>query len=61
MQNENVPAMVLIFDISGKQIFETQLFDLQNELNLSDLKTGIYILEVLSQGKIEKTIKIIKQ
>ena len=51
---------VQIFDTSGKQVFSKSSKSSKQELNLSHLKTGTYIVKANSNGTI-KTFKFIKK
>ncbi|HKR04358.1 MAG TPA: GEVED domain-containing protein, partial [Bacteroidia bacterium] len=59
--NSNVPVTILIYDVIGKLHYTSQLTGLQNELKLSSLKSGIYFLNVMKEGRLTDAVKIIKQ
>jgi hypothetical protein len=48
---------VRIFDLNGKQLLAKKI---RHELNLSDLKTGIYLLEIIANQNVIRE-KLIKQ
>jgi uncharacterized protein (TIGR02145 family) len=52
--------LVSIYDITGILIFETQLTNLNNSLNISSLSHGIYIIKIAGDG-INVTKKMIKE
>ncbi len=54
----NYPLTIELIDISGKIILRKEI--LSNELDLSNIKTGIYILKVKNNAGIE-TYKIMKE
>ncbi len=56
--NENAAKKILIFDVLGTQVLETTI--LGNELNLSDLDAGVYVLRVYEQNKVATRKLIIK-
>jgi hypothetical protein len=61
LQNTGTPVLVSIYDIAGGLHYSSQLADLKNELNLSELKSGIYFLNMNKEGRFVKVIKIIKK
>ena len=50
---------VTIFNLEGRMLFTQKLTEMKNEINLSGLKTGVYILKVFN-GKEFKVLKINK-
>lgn len=56
--NFNTKLNIKIFDIIGKQVLSKQISN--NKLNISTLKSGVYILEV-SQNNTTSTKKIVVQ
>jgi len=56
--HQNAPKKILIFDVLGTQVLETTI--LRNELNLSDLDAGVYLLRVYEKGKLATRKLIIK-
>jgi len=59
--NAGVPIeSVSIFSISGQKIIEQQLSTTNSQLDLSNLTTGIYLMQAVVGGQ-EETFKIIKQ
>jgi hypothetical protein len=56
IQAENVTKAEL-FDLMGRKVMETN----QNQIDISNMISGSYILQVTTQKNITKTFKIIKQ
>lgn len=52
------PKKIYIFDVLGIQVLETTI--LGNELNLSDLDAGVYVLRVLEKDKVATRKLIVK-
>lgn len=48
-----------LFDISGKKLLESN--SLNNKIEVSNLKSGLYIIQFLQDGNKSKTIKLIKK
>lgn len=55
---ENAPKKILIFDVLGTKVLQTTL--LGNELNLSDLDAGVYVLRVFERNKVATRKLIVK-
>ncbi|WP_394751297.1 T9SS type A sorting domain-containing protein [Spongiimicrobium salis] len=55
---QNAPKKVLIYDVFGTQVMETTI--LGKELNLSDLKAGIYVLRVFEKNKVATRKLVVK-
>tara|TARA_R110001583_G_scaffold48817_2_gene152820 strand:+ start:731 stop:1093 length:363 start_codon:yes stop_codon:yes gene_type:complete len=55
---EKAPKKILIFDVLGTQVMETTL--LREELNVSELDAGVYVLRVFEKNKIATRKLIIK-
>lgn len=54
-----IPLSIEVFDMLGKQINLLQSNQLQNEINLSDIETGIYLLRVtFEDGSATKKIVV---
>jgi regulatory protein YycH of two-component signal transduction system YycFG len=53
-------AQVMLFDLSGQQIAERNIEQLQTKINIDNLSTGIYFVRITSPYKIEN-FKIIIQ
>lgn len=51
---------VELIDILGKSILKKQISATDNQIDISGVKSGIYILKTLSGFKVEKSIKVIK-
>ena len=52
---------VIVHDIEGKEVLNQPL-QLDNKLDLSGLKTGVYFIELISKDNNERIVKkIVKQ
>ncbi|MEO8147795.1 MAG: T9SS type A sorting domain-containing protein [Bacteroidia bacterium] len=60
-QSVDQPITVSIYNAIGKLHRTIPLTDLQTELNLSDLKSGIYFLNVMQDSQTIQTVRIIKE
>lgn len=60
ISDTKVISAVEIFDLSGKKVFVSDEKSTQLKLNLSALKSGVYLAKVKSNGE-EKTFKLIKK
>jgi len=47
--NANAERIVTVFDVLGKQVFNTKTSD--NEINVSSLNAGVYMIEITEEGK----------
>jgi hypothetical protein len=56
----NLPAYTIIYDVTGKELLSKNLENTSNELELSSLKSGIYFCQLTSNAKTE-TVKISKK
>ncbi len=54
----DAPKQVHIFDVLGTQVFQTTI--LGNELNLTNLGKGVYILRVIERDKVATRKLVIK-
>lgn len=61
LQNIDSPVLMQVYDLIGKLIMSVQLSDLNTELNLSELKNGLYFIIAMQDNKIVESKKIIKQ
>ena len=50
------PATLVIYDITGKQVQSTNLTALNTSLNISNLKSGIYLVQLGNTGVAQKLI-----
>ncbi|MFC1733405.1 T9SS type A sorting domain-containing protein, partial [candidate division KSB1 bacterium] len=61
---ENLPSgsenEMLLFDLSGKKVFHLQNLEESNQINITDLKQGTYIMKILLNSNMSKW-KIIRQ
>ena len=53
-------SSVEVYDISGKKVFSTTQKSSKLDLNLSQLKAGLYVVKTNSEGEV-KTFKFIKK
>ncbi|MDQ6470215.1 T9SS type A sorting domain-containing protein [Flavobacterium sp. LHD-80] len=60
IKNNSIINDVEIIDVTGKSVVFKKINDLQSEIDLSNLSSGVYLMKVKSEGR-EKTIKIIKK
>ncbi|NSW46581.1 MAG: C10 family peptidase [Bacteroidales bacterium] len=58
--SSNINVLISLIDIYGKYIFKNKSFNFNSQLNLEDLKEGIYILEINDKKNVTY-LKIIKQ
>lgn len=58
MTADKAPKKILIFDVLGTQVMQTTL--LREELNVSELDAGVYVLRVYEKNKIATRKLIIK-
>jgi len=56
--NQQSAKRILIYDVFGTQVLETTI--LRNELNLSDLDAGVYLVRVHEKDKVATRKLIIK-
>ncbi|MEZ4809519.1 MAG: T9SS type A sorting domain-containing protein [Allomuricauda sp.] len=56
--SQNAPKQILIFDVLGTQVMQTTI--LGQELNLSRLDKGVYILRVFEGNKVATRKLIVK-
>ncbi len=54
----NAPKQIHVFDVLGTQVLQTTL--LGNELNVSNLNKGVYILRVFERDKVATRKLVIK-
>jgi pectin methylesterase-like acyl-CoA thioesterase len=52
-------ARLIIMDLNGRTVYQMELNNTLNEINLASLKSGLYMLKVI-QGDVETVRKIIK-
>lgn len=55
---QNAPKKIIIYDVFGTRVKETTI--LGNELNLSDLVAGVYVLRVIEKDKVATRKLIVK-
>ena len=56
----NAPSVISVFDLSGKTIMENKTENETLELDLSDVKSGIYLMQVKNDSGVSRK-KIVKQ
>ncbi len=56
--SENSPKQIVIYDVLGTQVLETSISG--NELMVSELDTGVYVLRVYQNNKIATRKLIVK-
>lgn len=59
-QKEVKDLTVIVFDVVGKPVYQTQVSQSEFELNLSYLPSGVYLVK-LSSNTINETLKFIKE
>lgn len=57
----NVNGNILVYDVYGKLIKKQELESEQTEMNLSDCADGLYLLHIVSNGTLMKTMKVVKE
>ncbi|MDP1725821.1 MAG: T9SS type A sorting domain-containing protein [Bacteroidota bacterium] len=58
--SNNTITKVVVYDMSGKKVLITSKLE-NGELNTSELKTGVYFVQVHFPNNMVKSIKVIKQ
>jgi hypothetical protein len=58
VQSENNLKLIL-FSISGKKVYETQLYQGNNQLNLDNLNSGMFLYSIISGEENIKTKRLI--
>ena len=58
-QEQNIERTVAITDIAGKIIITNTISNYNTNIDLSDLKSGVYFIKISSKNTILKTIKLI--
>jgi hypothetical protein len=61
LQNSSAPVIVSIYDVAGGLHYSSELAVSKNELNLSQLKSGIYFVKIVKDGRLVKMVRIIKK
>jgi hypothetical protein len=61
LQNTETPVMISVYDVTGKFQYSAKSSAMQNDLNLSELRSGVYFMIVMKEGKLIKKMKIIKK
>lgn len=56
--SNNAPKKILIFDVLGTQVLQTTIMG--DELSLTDLDAGVYILRVYQNNKVATRKLIVK-
>jgi len=50
-----------IFDLSGRKIIDLPISSDENRVNLSDCKSGLYLIEIVADNEVVATYKLIKR
>jgi hypothetical protein len=61
LEFENGPQSYQLYDIQGRLIKQNTINQTETQINLSDLSSSIYILQVYVNNQVLKTFKIIKK
>lgn len=61
VQGFSEKAKYEVFDVSGKLVMENLIKSDQNVVNLSNLKSGIYLFKIINNNGDYETFKVIKQ
>ncbi len=56
----NMSSIATVFDAAGKSFGSFRLSNLQNEIDLSTLRTGIYFIKIIQNNRVIHTSRIIK-
>jgi hypothetical protein len=59
--NEAENLEIVIFNLLGQKVFETNMTDKIIKINTHEWENGIYFMEVIPKNSIKQTIKLIKQ
>lgn len=54
-------AQVEVYDVNGKMIFTQNVTENDTKINLTNCKSGIYIIQLINNGQIVATSRIIKK
>jgi hypothetical protein len=54
-------TVISIYDTGGKLVHTGRLNNATNDLNISSFRAGLYLVRILRNGTIIKSVKIIKQ
>ena len=60
ISNEDFEGEVKVFDTNGKLLFSKKIEGITTEIPMSDLATGTYFVNVVSEKQILKTFKVVK-
>ena len=60
MNNVQLEGEVKVFDTNGKLLFSKKIEGITTEITMSDLATGTYFVNVVSEKQILKTFKVVK-
>ena len=53
-------TQINLFDVTGKNLMRGKIATTETVINISDLATSTYFLNMVESGKVVKTFKIIK-
>ena len=61
LEVENGPRSYQLYDIQGRILKQNTINQSETQINLTDLSSSIYILQVYLNNKVLKTFKILKK
>lgn len=61
LEYENEPQSYQLYDLQGRLLIQNTIKQTETQINLSQLNSSIYLLQVYSNNKVLKTFKIIKK
>lgn len=61
ISNLRTGDQVKILDMQGRQMLNTFVYQLNNNINVSMLSIGMYILQIIHEGKIVECLKLMKR
>ena len=62
LDNSSVDAQLVIFNVLGRQVASQAIEVVAGQLNFgADLPTGIYLVQIQQDGKVSKTLRVLKQ
>lgn len=61
LEDENGPRSYQLYDIQGRILKQNTINQTETQINLTDLSSSIYLLQVYLNNKVLKTFKILKK
>jgi hypothetical protein len=61
VQGINTEVTVCVFDMTGQQVLKTKLTNSSQGLSLVNLQPKVYIVQIIKDGQLATTTKVIKQ